>query len=86
MYSQTCPYQGTVVGGNHVSVCTQRRKCPNYQKLFVGFKEQTKHKCGHIDCPSCHEYVKAAEHKYYIQIAKSPEQEKEERRKKKKKK
>ena len=48
-------------------------------------KEQRKHLCGFIDCPSCHEYVDAKEHKCFIQKGKSPEQEKEEKRKKKKK-
>ena len=52
---------------------------------MVGMKEQHKHECGYVDCPSCHEYVKAKEHKCYVQIAKSPQQEKEEKGKKKKK-
>ena len=91
-YGATCfhqhlpkSYQGKLVGGNQVSVCTQRRKCPDCRKLLVGFKEQTKHECGYIDRPSCHQYEEAATHKCYIQIAKSPEQEKEEKKKKRKK-
>ena len=69
----------------HVSMCKHKRKCAMCQKLLVGAKEQHKHKCGHIDCALCHEYVHAWENKCFIQIAKSPEQEKEEKRKKKNK-
>ena len=82
--TQTKSYQGKVADAMHVSVCTHKRKCTSCQKLMVGKKEQSKHQCGHIDCPSCHEYVDAKTHKCFIQIAKSPEQEKEEKRKKKK--
>ena len=51
----------------------------------MGVKEQRKHQCGFVDCPSCHEYVNSREHQCFIQVAKSPEQEKQERDKKKKK-
>lgn len=53
------------------------------RKNLVGVKEQRKHQCGFLDCPSCHEYVNAREHKCYIQISKSPQQEKEKQKKKK---
>ena len=90
-YGETClqqhidrSYQGKVADAIHVSVCKHKRKCVTCQKLLVGAKEQHKHQCGYIDCPLCHEYVHAWEHKYFIQIAKSLEQEKEERKKKNK--
>jgi len=53
---------------------------------MVGLKEQKKHQCGFVDCPSCHEYVDARQHQCFIQKAKSPKQEKAEKRQKKKKK
>ena len=77
---------GTNVGSTQVSVCTQQRKCRECCKLLKGVKEQTRHRCCYIDCPSCHEYMEAAIHKCYIQIAKSPEQEKAECKKKSRKK
>ena len=52
---------------------------------MVGIKEQRKHLCGFIYCPSCHEYVNFKDHKCFIQKAKSPEEEKQEKKKKKKK-
>jgi len=55
-------------------------------KLLVGFKEQKEHRCGYVECRSCHEYVEAATHKCFIQVAKSPKEEKEEKKNKKKKK
>ena len=51
---------------------------------FGGYQRTKKNICGFINCPSCHEYVNSREHKCYIQVAKSPEQEKAEKRKKKK--
>ena len=81
-YGETClqrhfsrSYQGKVADAMHVSVCAHKRKCVSFQKLLVGAKEQHKHLCGYIDCPSCHKYVDAWEHKCFAQIAKSPEQE-----------
>ena len=76
--------QGKAVDSQYVSVCTQRRKGPECLKILVGLKEQKKHRCGYIDCPSCQEYVEGATHQCYIQVAKSPEQEKEEKKKKRK--
>ena len=79
----TRSYTGNAVDAKHVSVCTQRRKCSDCQKLLVGLKEQQEHLCGYIECPSCREYVDAASHLCYIQVVKSPEEEKEEKREKK---
>ena len=49
---------------------------------MVGMKEQRKHLCGFIDCPSCHECADTKEHKCFIQKAKSPEEEKQEKKNK----
>ena len=79
----TKTYHGRAVDSQYVSVCTQRRKCPECLKILTGLEEQKKHLCGHIDFPSCKEYVEGATHQCNIQVAKSPEQEKEEKKKKK---
>ena len=83
---QTKSYKGTTVSAQNVSVCTQRCKCRECNKSLVGFKEQKTHLCGYVDCISCKEYVEAATHKCFIQVAKSPEEQKEEKKKKNKKK
>ena len=78
-------YNGKAADAKNVRVCTQRRKCIECQKLLVGLKEQKKHKCGYVECPSCREYVNVATHKCFIQVVKSPEVEKQEKKKKRKK-
>ena len=82
-HSDTClqnhlskSYNGKAADAKNVSVCTQRCKYIECQKLLVGLKEQKKHKCGHAECPSCREYVNVATHKCFIQVVKSPEEEK----------
>ena len=92
-YGDTCleqhlskSYKGTAVSSKNVSVCTQRRKCSNCNKLLVGFKEQKEHLCGYVECISCKAYVEAATHKCFIQVAKSPQEQKEEQQKKNNKK
>ena len=70
----------------NVSVCTQRRKCVECQKLLVGLREKNEHHCGYADCPSCREYVDVATHKCFIQVVKSPKDSKKQKKKKKQKK
>ena len=82
----TKSYKGTAVDAKNVSVCTQRRKCRECNKLLVGLKEQKTHLCGFVECKSCHEYVEATTHKCFIQVAKSPQELKEEKKKKNNKK
>ena len=82
----TKSYKETIVDTKNVSVCIQWRKCRECNKLLVGFKEQKTHLCGYVVCISCKEYVEAATHKCFIQVAKSPEEQKEEKKKKNKKK
>ena len=65
--------------------CTQRHKCVQCNKLLIGFKEQKTDLWGYVECISCKEYVDAATHKYFIQVAKSPEEEQTKKKKKKKK-
>ena len=57
---------------------------PRAARIWWVSKNKKKHLCSFINCPSCHEYVNSREHKCYIQVTKSPEQEKAEKRKKKK--
>ena len=87
-YGDTCleqhlskSYKGTAANAKNVSVCTQRRKCSNCNKLLVGFKEQKEHLCGYVECISCKAYVEAATHKCFIQVAKSPQEQKKKKRK-----
>ena len=76
-------YNGKPADGTHVSVCTQRRKCQECEKLLVGLKQQKQHKCGYVECPSCKNYVEATTHQCFVQKAKTPAEEKEEKKKKK---
>lgn len=76
---RTHTYAGRPTTLPRTTVCTTRVRCPTCRKLLKTPKEQTTHRCGYIDCPSCKEYVDSMEHRCFIQIAKSPE---EERRKK----
>lgn len=82
----TRSYDGKTVDVQNVSVCTHRCKCLGCMKLLVGFKEQKEHRCGCVECRSCHKYMEAATHKCFIQVAKSPKEQKEEKKNKKKKK
>ena len=78
-------YQGKTADSENISVCSQRRKCRSCKKLLVGQKEQTEHRCGYIEFPSCHEYIEAANHQCFIQIPKTPEELTEEKKEKKRK-
>ena len=51
-------YHGKTVDSQNVSVCTHRRKWLGCMQLLIGFKEQKEHRCGYVECRSCHEYVK----------------------------
>ena len=59
-------YKGKAVDAININVCTHKRKCPQCRTNLVGMKEQRKHQCGFVDCPLCHEYVNAREHKCFI--------------------
>ena len=69
---------------DHVSVCTQRRKCRMCKKLLVGLKEQ-KNTIAVMQCPSCKESVLISARKCFIQIGKSPEEKYEQKPQKRKK-
>ena len=60
---------------NKPSVCTYRKKCKECLKMLIGTKEQERHKCGHVECHSCKEYVEARNHKCYIQVATKKDEE-----------
>ena len=55
------------------TICSQRRRCKDCRKQNVGVDQITKHRCGYIDCPSCHEYVDGETHRCFIQIAPKPQ-------------
>ena len=67
------------------SICFNRRRCVGCLKLEVGFKHIERHRCGYLDCPSCHEYVNAQSHRCFSQKALSPQEMKEQKKERKRK-
>ena len=63
------------------SVCFRRRRCRDCRKQNVGLDKNEKHKCGYIDCPSCHEYVDGKTHRCFIQTAPKPQAKNKRKRK-----
>ena len=49
------------------SVCLNVRRCKHCGKQSNSFKAVRAHQCGTSQCPSCEKYVKASEHKCFIQ-------------------
>jgi len=68
-----------------LSICHKNQRCSRCLKLETGEKQIEKHKCGFIDCPSCHEYVDSVTHKCFIQKCKSLQEMKEDKKKRKRK-
>ena len=64
------------------TVCFRRRRFPDCRKQDVGLEKIERHRCGYVDCPSCHEYVDAQTHLCFIQRAPKPQEEKKKRKKK----
>ena len=64
------------------TICSQRRRCPACRKQNVGLDQITKHRCGYLDCPSCHEYVDGETHRCFIQTAPKPQANKRKRKRK----
>ena len=67
------------------SICFNRRRCVGCLKLEVGFKHIERHRCGYLDCPSCHEYVNAQSHRCFIQKSLSPQEMKKQKKERKRK-
>ena len=63
------------------TVCFRRRRCPTCLKLEVGWQEIQRHRCGYLNCPSCHEYVDAQTHRCFIQRALSPQEVRDQKKK-----
>ena len=63
------------------SVCFRRRRCRHCRKQNVGLDKIEKHRCRHIDCPSCHEYVDGETHRCFIQTAPKPQAKNKRKRK-----
>ena len=62
------------------SVCSQRRRCPDCYQQNVGLSRIQRHRCKHVDCPSCHQYVHADDHLCFVQRAPKPQDEKKRKR------
>ena len=62
------------------SVCSQRHRCPDCYQQNVGLSRIQRHRCYHVDCPSCHQYVHADDHRCFIQRAPKPQDEKKRKR------
>ena len=62
------------------SVCSQRHRCPDCYQQNVGLSRIQRHHCYHVDCPSCHQYVHADDHRCFIQRAPKPQDEKKRKR------
>ena len=65
------------------TISFRRRRCPTCLKLEVGLKDNQRHQCGYVDCPSCHEYVDAHTHRCYIQRALTPQELQKQKKKRK---
>ena len=65
------------------TVCFRRRRCPTCLKLEVGWQGIQRHRCGYLNCPSCHEDVDAQTHRCFIQRALSPQEVREQKKKRK---
>ena len=73
---------GKPASNSQSTICSQRRRCPACRKQNVGLDQITKHRCGYIDCPSCHEYVDGETHRCFIQTAPKPQANKKKRKRK----
>ena len=51
------------------SLCSQRHRCRDCYQQNVGLSRIQRHRCKHVDCPSCHEYVNADDHLCFVQRA-----------------
>ena len=63
---------GKLVTNPQSTVCSRRRRCPNCFKQEVGDQAIKRHRCGHLVCPSCREYVDGQIHRCFIQKAPTP--------------
>ena len=63
---RTKDHTGKTVDTKQFSICFHRRKCVGCLHLEEGLKNIQRHRCGYIDCPSCHEYVNAQTHRCFV--------------------
>ena len=82
---QSKTHEGKTAEVHQHSICFNRRRCVGCRKLEVGLKYIERHQCGHLDCPSCCEYVNAQTHRCFIQKALSPQEKKEQKKERKRK-
>ena len=76
---------GKTAQAHQETVCYLQRRCVGCFKLEVGFKDILRHRCGYVDCPSCHKYVNAQIHRCYIQRALTPQEIQEQKKERKRK-
>ena len=72
---------GKPASNSQATICSQRRRCPACRKQNVGLDQITRHRCGYLDCPSCHEYVDGETHRCFIQTAPKPQANQKRKRK-----
>jgi len=65
---------GNTTDPTQSTICFTRHKCEGCLKLEVGFKNIQRHRCGYMDCPSCHQYVNTQSHHCFIQKAPTPKE------------
>ena len=78
-------HTGKPAACHQYTICFRRRRCPICLKLEVGFKDNIRHRCGYVDCPSYHEYVDAQTHRCFIQRALTPQEIHEQKKERKRK-
>ena len=64
------------------TVCFHRRRCSTCRKQDVGLEKIERHRCWHMDCPSCREYVDGQTHRCLIQRAPKPQEQKKKMKRK----
>ena len=73
-------HAGKPATGLQTSVCCQQHRCKDCYQQNVGLSRIQRHRCWHIDCPSCHQYVDADHHQCFIQKAPKPQDQKKRKR------
>ena len=74
---------GKLVTNPQSTVCSRRRRCPACFKQEVRDQAIQRHRCGHLVCLSCLEYVDGQTHRCFIQKAPTPQELREQKKKRK---
>ena len=75
-FGETClaAHLGKPTHVHQQSICFLWRRCEECFKTEVGLQNIRLHRCGYVDCPSCHKYIDAETHRSYIQRALTPQE------------